>query len=185
MPRVTVDVKQLEKFAKDGTRAGDALERELREAVRYATLSGTGVARRMAPRFSGMLTNSIQPSLPTVVKLPNSLVVSGQFKTGSYEWSVVMEYGRRRGQRGPDPMAIWRWVDLKARRGQFHLDRRPGESYEDAVERAAFLVARKIRIQGTDPRGYMRAGEGNAKYQLRKLVGNAVTISVERIVGRE
>jgi hypothetical protein len=185
--RVKADTTDLHKLATDAGVADDAMIHEVAEAVRFATVSGWGVARSKAPVFTGLLAGSIQATVPSIKALGETVEVTADFHTGAYEHAVVMEYGRgptvgSSGSPGGLYMAIWRWVDLKAKRGQFNLNQRPGESRDSAVDRAAFLVKRKIDLYGTEPREYMKAGEVVAQQYLERLIHRGVDITVTRFV---
>lgn len=165
---IHTDTRPLIDFAHDLGIIPSDLIAGAERALAEASLHALQLAKAKAPKFTGHLANHITVSPPSPRIAGGTIHFVSTVQTNSPPYDIVMEEGRRPGQRQPPIDKIERWVALKVRRGEFALPGkvRSKETQRSRIRRAAYLVAQSIAAKGTTARHYMRGARRSAEIFL-------------------
>lgn len=169
----------------------------VRVTVEAAEL-GAATAQGSVSKYTGTLANSIRVYAPIIRDTKKSFIVTQDVGT-TQAYARPVEHGRSPNRANPPYDVIRRWVHLKWRRGQLapHWMLRPRKTskklgkgrthapvgIEKTIDRAAFLIMRKIGRDGILGQGFLARGFGVSETYFNREITNVANQWLKRMGG--
>jgi hypothetical protein len=148
-------------------------------AAARAAAVGMAEARLGAPVFVGELAGGIFVEGPKADRTPSGFVVSSSIIAAAPH-ALVVEEGRTAGATFPPLAVIRHWVARLVARSKLDVAW-TGLDGEDAIDRAAYVIAVSIHRKGIPPRKFMKRAELKAKTELEQAVAGAASEFVREV----
>lgn len=150
------DFRELRELAADVRVNTAELERDIAKDVSAAGVVASIAAKQGTPIFTGELVGGINiRGVRAVDGAAGISITEVVFATPPH--SLVQEEGRAVGATAPPLGPIFRWVKLRASRGDLDLDW-TGREGDDAALIAAVFIRASIKRRGLQAKRYMEAG---------------------------